>query len=270
MAGVSTAKIGSRTVHPIGIGTWTMGDDVAGDDAACIDAVRSSLSRGQNHIDTAEMYAAGRAEEIVGSALRDRDRESVFVASKLWRTSCTRERVRPAVEAMLTRLQLSRLDLLYIHADWDNLAVQETVEAMCDAVDAGLVAALGLSNFQLDHLQAAMRMSRHPFVALQNRYNVLAKSDVSPALLDFCREHHITVVAYQPVERGLVLRDPTVRRIADAHGVTPAQVAIAWLLRQEGVITIPKAVVPEHIEENLSAHGIVLNDDEVRALDAIT
>jgi diketogulonate reductase-like aldo/keto reductase len=261
-----TRAIGSRLVHPIGIGTWLIEDP---DDERQIEAIRYSLSLGQNHIDTAEMYGSGRTKTTVGRALQGVPRDSVFLASKLWRNSCSKDGARPAVEAMLERLQVSQLDLLYIHSTWSGLDIPEAVEAMCVLVDAGLVQALGLSNFNLQELRAAMQITRIPFVALQNRYNVLFKSEAPKELLEFCRNNDITMVAYQPVERGLVLKDATIQRVAEAHGATRGQVAIAWLIRQPGVVTIPKAVSRAHIDENLGALNLTLTEDEADELNVI-
>jgi len=254
-------------VHPIGIGTWLIDDP---DDEKQVDAIRYSLSLGQDHIDTAEMYGSGRTETIVGRALQEIPRESVYIASKLWKQSCVKDRVRPAVEAMLQRLQIDELDLLYIHSAWSDIDIPATVEAMCDLVDDGLVRALGLSNFQLPELRAAMQATRFPFVALQNRYNVLFKTEAPPELLEFCASNGITMVAYQPVERGLVFQNATVQRVAQAHAATPAQVAIAWLLGQPGVVTIPKSVSHVHIDENFGSLNLALTEEEVRDLNAIS
>jgi 2,5-diketo-D-gluconate reductase B len=258
--------IGSRSVHPIGIGTWLLDDP---DDEGQVEAIRYSLSLGQDHIDTAEMYGSGSTETVVGRALQGTPRESVYLASKLWKNSCSKERARPAVEAMLERLRVSHLDLLYIHSAWPDIDIPETVEAMCDLVDAGLVRALGLSNFQLPELHAAMQATRFPFAALQNRYNVIFKTEVPSELAEFCAANSITMVAYQPVERGLVFHDATVQQVANAHGATPAQVAIAWLVQQPNVVTIPKTASRAHIDENIAAMDLKLTGEEIRDLNAI-
>jgi diketogulonate reductase-like aldo/keto reductase len=258
--------IGSRPVHPIGIGTWLIDDP---GDERYVEAIRYSLSLGQDHIDTAEMYGSGRTETTVGRALQGIPRESVYLASKLWKHSCSKDRVRPAVEAMLERLRVSHLDLLYIHSAWPDINIPETVGAMCDVVEAGLVKALGLSNFQLPELRTAMQATRVPFAALQNRYNVIFKTDVPRELAEFCTASGITMVAYQPVERGLVFHDTTVQQVAKAHGATPAQVAIAWLIQQPNVVTIPKAASHLHIDENIGALDLKLTPDEIRDLNAI-
>ena len=262
------AAIGDRKVNPVGIGTWTM-ENTAQDREKCLSALRYSMSLGQDHIDTAEMYGSGGAEEVVGTALSEVDRDSVYLASKLWRDSCRRDRVKPAVEAMLLRLGTPYLDLLYIHAAWRDIDLAGTIGAMGELVDAGLVKALGLSNFQLDELKNAMTMSSHPFVALQNHYNVIYKTEVPPQLLEYCRDNAITMVAYQPVERGLVYDNKTVTRIASARAITPGQVAIAWLLQQDGVVTIPKATAHAHIDDNLAALSVQLTPAEIAELDAI-
>jgi diketogulonate reductase-like aldo/keto reductase len=146
------------------------------------------------------------------------------------------------------------------------------IAGLDDAVDAGLARSIGVSNFGLEDLRRAVSLARHPIVANQLLYNVLQRDRVPPELLRFCREHDITVVAYRPVERRLLadqVENPVVRRIASQRNLPASQIAISWLIRQEGVVTIPKAVSREHIDENLGAVDVELSAEEWAELDAV-
>lgn len=271
-------RIGNRTIHPIGIGTWGMGGDRLSDgnpyadyreDEREAEAIRYSISKGQNHIDTAQLYGAGHTEEIVGQAIRGLDRSKLFVATKVWRSHSLRHAVPKAAEDSLRKLGLDEIDLLYVHAPWDAIPMEEYIAGLSDAVDEGLARAIGVSNFNLDQLKTAVEIARHPIVANQLLYNIVERGLVTEALLEFCRDNDITVVAYRPVERRLLadrVENPTVREIAAKHESPAAQVAIRWLIEQPGVVTIPKASSAAHIDENLGAMDLKLSDEEMEAL----
>ncbi len=273
-------SIGGVPVHPLGIGTWGMGGDrldehtVYADydnDQAEVDAIRYCLSRGQNHIDTAQLYGAGHTEEIVGQAIRGQDRSRLFLASKVWKThAARRSAVVKAVVGMLRRLGTDYLDLLYTHAPYEAIPLEVTVAGLNDALEAGLTRAIGVSNFDLDQLRRAAASSRNSIAAAQLHYNLLERGKVTGELLAYCREEGIAVVAYRPVERRLLAdraEEPAVLQVASRLGCTPAQVALAWLIDQEGVIPIPKASRREHIDENLGALRVRLGPEERSALE---
>lgn len=272
--------IGDREVHPIGIGTWGMGGDRLSDgnpyadyrdDEREIEAIRYSLAQGQNHIDTAQLYGAGHTEEIVGEAIAGTDRERLFVATKVWRTHSLRNAVPRAAEESLRKLRIDAIDLLYVHAPWDAIPMEEYIGGLNDAVDAGLAKALGVSNFTADQLERAVSMSRHPIVANQVHYNLLARSSVDERMRGLCSQHGISIVAYRPVERRMLADHAESAAVLDAAadiGCTPAQLAIAWLISQPHVVTIPKASTPEHIDENLGAIRVAIPEDIRRKIDA--
>ena len=263
--------------NPVGIGTWRMGmrrdeatQEVVADpsnDAQHLEALRYSLSLGQNHIDTAELYGQGHTEQLVGEAIKGFERSKLFVASKLWLTHYQRGQVVPAVKGMLERLDISYLDLLYAHTPETEVPMAEYLAGMNEAVEAGLVRSLGVSNFNLEQLREAMDLSKAPIVALQNRYNVTYREKLPQDLLDFCHKNSVTVVAYRPVERGSVGENPVLAEIAQEHGATAAQVALSWLIQQEGVVAIPKASSKAHIEENLGALNLTLNQSDLARLE---
>jgi diketogulonate reductase-like aldo/keto reductase len=269
-------QINGFRLHPIGIGTWGMGGyrdpqtrEILPDtskDEVHIAAIRYSIRKGQNFIDTAEMYGACHTEEIVGRAIQGTDRNDLFLASKLWTSHAQREQALPAVQRMLERLQTSYLDLLYFHTPETPVPMAEYMAGMNDCAEAGLTRSLGVSNFSLAQLKEAMRLSKHPIVAIQNHYSVTFRDD--PKLLDFCRLNNIAYVAYRPVERGQVAEYEIVCEIAKKHDATPAQVALAWLVQQENVIPIPKSSSLAHIDENLGSTILRLTDEEIVRLGA--
>lgn len=269
-----------KQVFPIGIGTWGISGEfvpdpaakykgaraVHGHEDADIEALRYSLDSGQNHLDCAELYGAFYTDEVVGRAIAGYPREDLFIADKLWKTSVGKGQVKPTVEKMLKKLGTDYIDLLYIHDVWDDW--QEAVPQIDDLIDAGNVRYFGVSNFTIEQMQEAQSLARHPIAANQMNFNVLYKDEVPLAFREYCRQHNIQIVAYQPVKRQEVLANKVVQQIAAAHDATPAQVALAWLL-QVGALPIPKASSKEHITDNMGAVGITLSEEEMAQLEVL-
>ncbi len=275
MAEIRTTS--GKPLHPIGIGTWDIGSRfdpvkravaVYGREDREIDALRYSLSQGQNHIDTAEMYGAGHTDEIVGEAIKSSSRKDLYLADKLWKNSVGRGQVRRSVETMLKRLGTDYIDLLYIHTPWEDAPWTEAIPQINDLIDEGLVRHFGVSSFTVSDMKQTQKLSRHPIVANQLHYNVLYKQAANEAVRTFCAKNNIAVVAYRPVERMDVQNHQVIQEIAAAHHVSPAQVAIAWLLSRDA-LPIPKSVQKPHIDENLAAMDIVLTKGELERLDAL-
>jgi diketogulonate reductase-like aldo/keto reductase len=270
-----------KTLHPIGIGTWAIASRVTdqktkyrgvmpvyGNEEAEIEAIRYSISKGQNHIDCAEMYGGFYTDEVVGKAITGTKREDLYIADKLWKTSVAKGRARPTVEKMLAKLGTDYLDLLYIHAPFEDAPWQEAIPQIDDLIDVGIVRGFGVSNFTVQHMELALSTAKHPIVANQMNYNVLYKSEVDQAFRDYCSQHGIAIVAYQPIKRQEVLQNPAIQEIAKARGATPAQIALAWLLAK-GASPIPKAVQKTHIDENLGALQAKLTPEDVSRLDSL-
>lgn len=269
-----------KALHPIGIGTWDIGsrrnpdvvtgkyggvEPVRGHEEQEIEAIHYSISKGQNHIDCAELYGGFYTDEVVGRALAGQKRDDLYVADKLWKTSLGKGLVRPVVERMLKKLGTDYLDLLYIHAPFADAPWQEAVSQIDELIDDGIVRQFGVSNFPVAQMQEAQSLARHPIVMNQLNYNVLYRDAVDQAFRDYCAQHDIQIVAYQPVKRQEVLANKVVQEIAKAHSATPAQVALAWLLHM-GALPIPKAVQKAHIDENLGAVNLVLTNQELEQL----
>jgi diketogulonate reductase-like aldo/keto reductase len=251
-------------IHPIGIGTWGYGEYPSYSPGTNVEisAIQYAISLGQNHIDTAEMYAKGGAETVVGRAIESAKRDELFIASKLWKDHVGKDRVRPAVEAMLDRLKTDFLDVLYIHAPWFDAPWQEAISQIEELIDEGVVRQLGVSNFRENHLQEVLDMSRHPIAVNQLHYSCMHQQEVTPQLRDLCVANHIAIVAYMPIERGDILRSPLIAQMAKKYRATPSQIALAWLISQ-GTLPIPKSVQKSHIEDNAMASALQLSPEDV-------
>lgn len=268
-----------KQLFPIGIGTWNIAgvfnaDPTAkykgaepshGNEEAEIEAIRYSISKGQNHLDCAELYGAFYTDEVVGRAIAGLKREDLYIADKLWKTSVGKGLVRPTVEKMLEKLGTDYLDMLYIHAPWDEVNWQEAIPQIDELIDEGIVRDFGVSNFTIADMEQAQKIAKHPIVANQMNYNVLYKDEVDEPFKSYCKEHSIQLIAYQPVKRQEVLDSETIKTIAKSHDAAPAQIALAWLLTQNA-LPIPKAVNKQHIDENVASIDIRLSEQDLELL----
>ncbi len=268
-----------KLLFPIGIGTWNIGGTFSNDpsakykgaepnydnEAAELAAIRYSISKGQNHIDCAELYGAFHTDEVVGKAIAGLEREDLYIADKLLKTSIGEGLVRPTVEQMLKKLGTGYLDMLYIHAPWADVNWRVAIPQIDKLIDEGIVRDFGVSNFTIADVEQAQKVGRHPIAANQMNYNVLYKDEVNEIFKDYCRKNNIIVVAYQPVKRQEVLESELIQDIAKAHNATPAQIALAWLIAQSA-LPIPKAVNKDHIDENVKAIDINLTNEEIEIL----
>lgn len=265
MSGAASMQTKSgQPLHPMGIGTWGFGEYPPFTPGAEAEeaAIRYAISLGQNHIDTAEMYAGGGAEQIIGRAIAQADREELFIASKLWKNHVANGMVRPAVEAILGRLGTDYLDLLYIHAPWFDAPWQEAIPQIDALIDEGLVRHFGVSNFDADHLRQALDMARHPIAVNQMHYSWAHQQEVTPELCELCNATGVTIVAYMPLEKGEVVNDALLRQLAQKYDAAPAQIALAWLLAQHA-LPIPKALQKAHIRQNAAATEVSLASEDV-------
>lgn len=268
-----------QSLFPIGVGTWNVGGTFAADpsakykgaepnydnEAAEVEAIRYSISKGQNHIDCAELYGAFHTDEVVGKAVASLKREDLYIADKLWKTSVGKGLVRATVEQMLKKLGTDYLDILYIHAPWDDVNWQEAIPQIDELIDEGIVRDFGVSNFTIANMEQTRKIAKHPIVANQMNYNVLYKNEVNEEFRDYCRENNIQIVAYQPIKRQEVLDSEVIQGVAKAHNATAAQVALAWLLAQ-GALPIPKAISKQHIDENVLATAVELSAQDLELL----
>jgi diketogulonate reductase-like aldo/keto reductase len=225
-------------------------------------AVEAALEAGYRHVDTAQIYGS---EPAVGDALADSDldREDVFLTTKLAGENRSYDAVVESTRESLDDLDTSYVDLLLIHWPVDDVSTEETLRAMNDLRDDGLVRHLGVSNFSVPQLREAREASDAPVVANQVEYNVGNRQD---ELLAYCIEEGVMLTAYSPLGVGELLDDETLGTVADRHDRTAAQVAIRWLLQQPMVSTVPMSSSPAHVRENFDVFDFELSGEEMREL----
>jgi diketogulonate reductase-like aldo/keto reductase len=251
-------------IPALGLGTWMMGDRSArGKEIE--DALRLGLDLGMNLIDTAEMYADGGAEELVGKAITGR-REAVFLVSKVVPSNASRSGVKAACERSLKRLRTGWLDLYLLH--WrGGLPLAETVQGFEELRGAGKIRRWGVSNFDSADMAELRALPQGRNCASNQVIYNLGRRGIEFDLLPELRKAKVPAMAYSPLEQGKLPRHRALAALAQKHGVTPAQVALAWVLQQEGVMAIPKAANPLHVRENRAALDLKLPPADLAELD---
>jgi diketogulonate reductase-like aldo/keto reductase len=253
-----------ETVPALGQGTWKMGDQ-ARHRPDEIRALQAGIDLGLTLIDTAEMYADGVAEEITGEAIQSR-RDDVFLVSKVLPSHASREQTVRACERSLKRLGTDRLDLYLLH--WrGGYGLDDTLSGFEALQKAGKIRHWGVSNFDVGDMEELLSLGGEAVATNQVLYNLTRRS-IEYDLLPWHEQRKVPVMAYSPIEQGRLATNRDLRRIADTHGNTPAQVALAFVLSRPNVIAIPKAGMEEHVRENAAAADIVLTPDDLAALDA--
>lgn len=256
-------KDGAR-IPVLGQGTWYMGEH-GGKRKQEIAALRVGIELGMTLIDTAEMYGNGRAESLVGEAIRG-VREDVFVVSKVLPSNASRKGVARACEASLKRLNTDRIDLYLLH--WTSShPLESTLRGFEDLHAAGKIQRWGVSNFDRCEMEAMFAIAGGGACAANQVLYNLMRRGIEHDLMAWCRERSVALMAYSPIEQGALLGDRKLERIALRHDATPAQVALAWILRQPGVVAIPKAGTPDHVRENRAALDLTLTAEDLAELD---
>ncbi len=254
---------GERVVA-LGQGTWGMGE-YRSRRANEIAALQLGLDLGMTLIDTAEMYGDGGAEEVVGEAIHRR-RHEVFLVSKVLPHHATRRGTVTACHASLKRLRTDRLDLYLLH--WrERIPLTETLEAFQSLVRSGDIRYWGVSNFDTADMQGLIDLPSGDSVASNQVLFNLSRRGIEFELLPWGRRRRVPVMAYSPVDQGRLLRNARLRAVAARRGATGAQVALAWVLRQEGIIAIPKSANLGHVRENRQALDVELTDEDLKDLD---
>ena len=256
-----TLELAGVNVPVIGQGTWRMGEDRSRHTQE-VAALRQGIELGMTLIDTAEMYAEGGAEAVVGQAIAGR-REQVFLVSKVYPHNASQRGVPAACERSLKRLGTDVIDLYLLH--WrGQYPLEETVEAFERLREQGKIRRWGVSNFDVDDL----RELHNPECATNQVLYNPAQRGIEFDLLPWSRQRGLPTMAYCPLaQAGQLLQHPVMAEIAERHGATPAQVSLAWVTRDDGVIAIPKAVAPEHVRLNAAAGALTLTSEDLRAID---
>ncbi len=254
------------SVPALGQGTWNMGEDAARRSAE-ITSLRAGLDAGLRLVDTAEMYGDGRTEQLVGEAIAGR-RDDVFLVSKVYPHHASLRAMPKACTDSLRRLQTDRIDLYLLH--WSgNVPLDETIEAFARLQQAGHIRHWGVSNLDRDAMDSLWQLSGGQAVQTNQVLYNLSRRGVEWDLLPWQRERGIPTMAYSPIEQGRLLHDKGLVALARRLGMTPAQLALAWLLAKDDVIVIPKTASVTRAAENLGALERPLDAVVLAELDAL-
>jgi diketogulonate reductase-like aldo/keto reductase len=260
-------KLNGKTVSPIGIGTWGMGGWFARDarmDKAEISAIQYALDNGINLIDTAELYGRGHAEELVGEAIKGRDRDELFIVSKVSPTHLSRSAIRKSAAQSLKRMQCGYIDLYLVHWPRPFMNMKEIIGTMEELADEGSISSFGVSNFGIKNMEEAIAAAKkHKMIANEIKYSPVTR-ECEKDVLPFCERKKIAVIAYSPLAKGDVVSSEKIVDVAKKYGMTPAQVSLAYLMRRS--LPIPKATTTEHLDEMIGALDFELKDADYEYL----
>lgn len=253
-----------ESVPVLGQGTWGWGEDPSrrGDEVA---ALRTGLDLGMTLVDTAEMYADGGAEEVLGEALAGR-RDAAFVVSKVLPSHASRAGAIAACERSLQRLGTDRIDLYLLHWQGGH-PLADTLTAFQHLVDVGKIRYWGVSNFDRAALAELRDVPGSGGLATDQVLYNLSRRGPEYDLLPWCADHELPVMAYSPIEQGRILGDATLGEVAAGHGISPAAAALAWVLRRDSLCTVSKASSPQHVRDNATALDAELTREDLDALD---
>lgn len=271
------SKLGKRvvslpdgtTVPVLGQGTWYMGENSRMKDQE-VKALQLGIELGMTLIDTAEMYGNGGAERVVGEAIKGQ-RDKVFLVSKVYPHNAGRNKIAEACENSLKRLNTDHLDLYLLH--WrGRIPLAETIEGMEKLKKEGKILRWGVSNFDTDDMEELLAASNGTNCMTNQVLYHLGSRGIEFDLLPWQQQHQMPIMAYSPIAQGGSLRrqllsDSTIREIAEKHNVKPMQIVLAWCIRSNQVIAIPKAVQKEHVLENAAAAYIELSHEDLAKLD---
>jgi diketogulonate reductase-like aldo/keto reductase len=263
--------IAGLSLPKIGFGTWKIGGGSSADpsqDSVSMAALRAALEIGYTHFDTAEMYASGHSEELIGKVIRESkvQRETLFITTKVLPSHLQYDQVLKACERSLKRLNMDYIDLYLIHWPQAGMKLEETFRALNKLVQDGKVKHLGVSNFNVKLLKQAQEFSETPIVNNQVPYSLADRSYATNGVLEYCQQNDILFTAYSPIEEGRLRSNKTLEAIAKAHNATAYQIALAWVIAQPRIITIPMSANPKHIQENFDSAKIELTQMEMDQL----
>lgn len=260
---------GGGEIPVVGLGTWDVGGGSSPDysqDGKALRGLQAALEMGYTHIDTAEMYADGHTEELVGQAIKSCKRSDLFITSKVLPRNLAYRDVLHACQGSLERVQTDYLDLYLIHWPSGDVPLEESFGGLNELVRKGLVRHVGVSNFNLEQLNQARSLSETPLATNQVPYSLMNRRYVRNGVLSACQEAGIILTAYTPIEKGRVAQDRVVNAVAERYGASPIQVALAWLANQPEVIAIPMSLDPVHLAQNLKAADLELTIEDMQIL----
>ncbi len=268
---IPTKKLKSGFELPVyGLGLWQVGGRWEADDSKDtqeIKAVQTAIEAGVTHIDTAESYGRGHAEEILGQALKGYDRSKLFIATKVSQQNQSHDNLHRSFEASLKRIGTDYLDLYLLHRYPDKgISIAETMQALDELVEQGVVKHIGVCNMTPNRFREAQKHAKNKLVCNQVHYNVQYREIEDKGVLQYCQDNDVMLVAWRPLQKGALLNVPLLQQLAQQYHKTPAQIAINWLISQNNVVTISKTSNLEHLQENLGAVGWSMNTADVERI----
>lgn len=268
---IPTKKLRNGFEMPVyGLGTWQMGGkrehDLDNDDEADIKAIQAAIDEGITHIDTAEKYADGYSETLVGKAIQGYDRSKLFLVSKVSDKHLRYDDVLAAAEDSLQRLQTNYLDLYLIHSPDPEVPIQETMKALDVLKERGLIKNIGVSNFTVERFEEAQSFTQNKIVANQLHLNLRYREAERKGLLEYCQKNDVMFIAWRPLQKGILLDAPMLQLLAKKYHKTPAQIALNWLISQDNIVTISKTRDIDHLKENLGALGWAMEAEDINKL----
>ncbi len=254
---MQTIKLPQGKIPQLGLGTWQLTG------RKCREAMLKALELGYRHIDTAWIYDN---QEVIGKAIKESKiaRDSLFITSKVWYDNLSYHDVLNQCQETLKQLQTDYLDLYLIHWPNNKIDMKETFKAMHELLQKGKVRNIGVSNFTVEHLEQARKLSKKISINQVEFHPYLYQK----ALLNYCNENKVTLTAYSPLGRGQILNDKTITEIAKKHNKSPAQICLRWLI-QKDIIVIPKASSEHHLKNNLEVFDFSLKEKEMKLIDSI-
>ena len=270
---IPTKKLKTGFEMPIyGLGTWQMGGrtehDQSNDDEADIFGIRAALKAGIIHIDTAEIYADGYTETLVGKALEGFDRSNIFLVSKVQQKNTSYEGILNSCKKSLERLHTNYLDLYLLHRYNPDIPLKDSMRALDELVEKGFIKNIGVCNFNKEHLAEAQSYTKNKIVCNQVHYNLMFREPEKSGLIEYCQKNDVFIIAWRPVGKGNLLEDaPAIlKEMCEKYNKTPAQIAINWLISQPYVITLSKTRHIDHLNENLGALSWQMDSEDIERL----
>lgn len=268
---IPTKKLDSGFELPVyGLGIWQMGgrwEADASKDNDEIKAIRAALDAGITHIDTAESYGNGHAEEILAEALKGYDRSKLIIATKVSASNQTYEGVHASFRASLNRMQLDYVDLYLLHRFPEpGIDIADTMRAMDELVEQGLIKNIGVCNMTPHRFDEIQKLTKNKLVCNQVHYNVQYREIEDKGVLNHSQNNDVMLVAWRPLQKGILPETTLLIELADKYNKTPSQIAINWLISQKNVVTLSKTSNVEHLHENLGALGWSLDDTDIERI----
>lgn len=253
-----------------GFGLWLVGGKREPDtskDEEEIATLREAIELGVTHFDTAEGYAAGHSEEILGEAIQGYDRSKLFIATKVSENHQTPEGIREAITASLAHLKTDYVDLYMLHAFPNpGISIEAAIKTLNELVDEGLVKHIGVSNFTVKRFEEAKKYSKHPLVVNQLHYNVQYREVEKAGLVKYSQENDVMLVAWRPLQKAAIDVPEIITKLATKYDKTPFQIMLNWLISQKNVVTIAKTSSVEHLKENLGALGWKMEESDIELI----